>query len=65
MHEVCVRAVCEEEMQRVEDSIVKIVQGREETVPCYDESIMCPMKVVDEHFVDHTIEIEVYRLATE
>lgn len=59
MHKICERAVCEEEMQRVEESIVKIVPGMVETVPTYDKSIGCPMKVEREHFVDHTTEIEV------
>lgn len=56
LHEVCERAVTEEEMQRVVESQCKIGPGR--PAPEYDPDYVCPLKVVDEHFVDHIIEIE-------
>mmetsp|Transcript_90089 Transcript_90089/g.142351 ORF Transcript_90089/g.142351 Transcript_90089/m.142351 type:complete len:693 (-) Transcript_90089:107-2185(-) len=56
LHEVCVRAVTEEEMQRVVESQLKIGPGR--PAPEYDPDYKCPLEVVNEHFVDHIIEIE-------
>lgn len=56
LHEVCQRAVTEEEMQRVVSADVHIGKGM--PAPEYDGSIPCPLKVVDEVFVDHTVEIE-------
>eukprot|EP00928_Gymnodinium_smaydae_P097042 TRINITY_DN869_c0_g1_i2.p1 TRINITY_DN869_c0_g1~~TRINITY_DN869_c0_g1_i2.p1 ORF type:complete len:894 (+),score=167.84 TRINITY_DN869_c0_g1_i2:57-2684(+) len=56
LHEVCERAVTEEEMQRVEDSICKIGPGS--PAPTYDASYKCPLQVVSEKFIDHIIEIE-------
>lgn len=56
LHPVCERAVTEEEMQRVVESQCKIGPGR--PAPEYDPNYVCPLKVVDEHFVDHIIEIE-------
>mmetsp|Transcript_20978 Transcript_20978/g.46203 ORF Transcript_20978/g.46203 Transcript_20978/m.46203 type:complete len:644 (+) Transcript_20978:82-2013(+) len=57
MHEVCVRAVTSEEMQVVVDSELKI--GPHTPAPVYDPSYECPLKVLTEHFVDHTIEVEI------
>ncbi|CAJ1389826.1 unnamed protein product [Effrenium voratum] len=56
LHEVCRRAVTEEEMQRVVESTMKISALR--PAPTYDPSYQCPLEVVDEHFVDHIIELE-------
>jgi hypothetical protein len=56
LHEVCCRAVTEEEMQRVVESACKIGPGR--PAPEYDPNYVCPLEVVDEHFVDHIIEVE-------
>eukprot|EP00435_Cladocopium_sp_Y103_P066098 s163_g28.t1 len=56
LHEVCRRAVTEEEMQRVVESTMKIGPGR--PAPEYDPSYRCPLEVVAEHFVDHIIELE-------
>jgi len=56
LHEVCERAVTEEEMQRVVESQCKIGPGR--PAPTFDPNYVCPLKVVREHFVDHIIEIE-------
>jgi len=56
LHEVCERAVTEEEMQRVVESACKIGPGR--PAPEFDPSYVCPLKVVKEHFIDHIIEIE-------
>ncbi|CAK9006920.1 Hypothetical protein (Fragment) [Durusdinium trenchii] len=56
LHEVCRRAVTEEEMQRVVESTMKIGPGR--PAPEFDPSYQCPLEVVDEHFVDHIIELE-------
>merc|ERR1712224_950536 len=56
LHEVCRRAVTEEEMQRCEEAAFKVTPG----VPVeYDPNYVCPLEVVDEKFVEHTIEIEV------
>lgn len=57
LHEVCERAVTEEEMQRVVESACKIGPGR--PAPEFDPNYVCPLKVVDEKFVDHIIEVEV------
>mmetsp|Transcript_36083 Transcript_36083/g.84585 ORF Transcript_36083/g.84585 Transcript_36083/m.84585 type:complete len:663 (-) Transcript_36083:96-2084(-) len=56
LHEVCERAVTEEEMQRVVESARVI--GPDSPAPAYDPKYQCPLKVVDEHFVEHTVEIE-------
>lgn len=56
IHEICKRAVTEEEMQRVVESAFKIGPGS--SAPRFDPKYVCPIKVVKEHFVDHTIEIE-------
>jgi hypothetical protein len=57
LHEVCQRAVTEEEMQRVVESACKIGPGR--PAPEYDPNYECPLRVVDEKFVDHIIEVEI------
>jgi hypothetical protein len=57
IHEICERAVTEEEMQRLAESALRI--GPHSPAPKYDSSYICPLKVVKEHFVDHTIEIEI------
>jgi len=57
LHEVCERAVTEEEMQRVVESALKIGPGVE--APAYDPSYVCPLKVVNEKYIDHIIEIEI------
>lgn len=55
MLEICLRAVTEEEMQRVVDSTFRVHKdGPVE----FDASYECPIKVVDVHLVDHTIEVE-------
>ncbi|CAE7940191.1 HERC2 [Symbiodinium sp. KB8] len=54
--QVCRRAVTEEEMQRVVESTMKIGLGR--PAPEYDPNYTCPLEVVNEHFVDHIIELE-------
>eukprot|EP00930_Biecheleria_cincta_P058125 TRINITY_DN43977_c0_g1_i1.p1 TRINITY_DN43977_c0_g1~~TRINITY_DN43977_c0_g1_i1.p1 ORF type:complete len:699 (-),score=147.11 TRINITY_DN43977_c0_g1_i1:728-2824(-) len=56
LHDVCQRAVTEEEMQRVTDAMIKIGPGS--PAPEYDPSYVCPLEVVQEKFIDHTIEIE-------
>lgn len=55
-HAVCQRAVTEEEMQRIVDSSVRIGTGA--PAPEYDPNYRCPLHVVHEEFVDHTVEIE-------
>jgi hypothetical protein len=57
LHEVCERAVTEEEMQRVVDSSLRI--GPQSPAPTFDPHYRCPLQVVSEEFVDHTVEIEV------
>jgi hypothetical protein len=54
--EVCERAVTEEEMQRLADPLLKIGPGS--PPPEYDKNYVCPLRVVDEFFVDHVIEVE-------
>lgn len=56
LHEVCERAVTEEEMQRVTESLLKIGPGV--NAPEFDSNYKCPLKVLRENFVDHTIELE-------
>ncbi|CAE7373701.1 IMP3, partial [Symbiodinium natans] len=56
LHEVCRRAVTEEEMQRVVDASTTIQPGY--PAPAYDPSYKTPLRVVDEIFLDHTVEIE-------
>eukprot|EP00929_Paragymnodinium_shiwhaense_P109813 TRINITY_DN76353_c0_g1_i1.p1 TRINITY_DN76353_c0_g1~~TRINITY_DN76353_c0_g1_i1.p1 ORF type:complete len:706 (+),score=149.23 TRINITY_DN76353_c0_g1_i1:111-2228(+) len=53
---VCTRAVTEEEMQRVAEANLRVGCGAR--VPAYDPEYVCPLKVVDQRFVDRTIEIE-------
>lgn len=57
LHEVCERAVTEEEMQHVAESVFRIEPGT--PVPTFDPNYKCPLKVVHERFVDHTLELEV------
>lgn len=56
LHEVCQRAVTEEEMQRVCDA--NTIIGPDSPAPTFDPAYKCPLTVVDEVFVDHTVEIE-------
>eukprot|EP00931_Biecheleriopsis_adriatica_P072797 TRINITY_DN47199_c0_g1_i1.p1 TRINITY_DN47199_c0_g1~~TRINITY_DN47199_c0_g1_i1.p1 ORF type:complete len:626 (-),score=118.70 TRINITY_DN47199_c0_g1_i1:196-2073(-) len=56
LHDVCQRAVTEEEMQRVVESSFQIGPGT--PAPEYDPDYVCPLEVVDEHFIDHIIEVE-------
>jgi len=56
LHEVCCRAVTEEEMQRVVEAARVI--GHDSPAPAYDPNYKCPLKVVQEYFIEHTIEIE-------
>jgi hypothetical protein len=56
LHEVCSRAVIEEEMARLVESTTRI--GPDSPAPAYDSSYVCPLTVVSEDFVDHTVEIE-------
>jgi len=56
LHEVCQRAVTEEEMQRVEDAVCTISADR--AAPEFDPDYQCPLTVVDETYVDHTVEVE-------
>jgi len=55
LHEVCKRAVEEEEMQRVVEASVVI--GPHCSAPGFDPEYRCPLTVVDQHFVDYTIEV--------
>lgn len=57
LHAVCVRAVCEEEMAFLVDAATQIEPGY--AAPEYDPNEACPLKVVSENFVDHTVEIEI------
>ena len=56
LHDVCRRAVTEEEMQRVTESTVMVKPGV--SAPTYRAEDQCPLEVVEEYFVDHTIEVE-------
>ncbi|CAK0825008.1 unnamed protein product, partial [Prorocentrum cordatum] len=56
LHAVCSRAVVEEEMAFVVDSTVKVLTGK--PPPAYDPDYKCPLQVVGEDFIEHTIEIE-------
>lgn len=56
LHEVCKRAVTQEEMQRVAEALFRITPGG--PAPDYDPSYTCPIEVVDEYFNDHLIEVE-------
>lgn len=56
LHDVCQRAVTEEEMQRVCDASTHIGPGS--PAPEYDSNYKCPLTVVNEVFADHTVEIE-------
>mmetsp|Transcript_30048 Transcript_30048/g.70022 ORF Transcript_30048/g.70022 Transcript_30048/m.70022 type:complete len:664 (-) Transcript_30048:169-2160(-) len=53
---VCERAVTEEEMQRLTEAALRIAPGS--PAPTYDPNYKCPLKVLDAHFVDHTVEFE-------
>jgi hypothetical protein len=57
LEEVCERAVTQEEMQRLADPLLKIGPGS--PAPEYDSNYVCPLRVVDQFFVDHVIEVEV------
>jgi len=57
LHDVCQRAVTEEEMQRIVDSSLRI--GPSRAAPSYDPAYVCPLRVVHEDLIDHTIETEV------
>mmetsp|Transcript_16226 Transcript_16226/g.37364 ORF Transcript_16226/g.37364 Transcript_16226/m.37364 type:complete len:839 (+) Transcript_16226:140-2656(+) len=54
--EVCTRAVCEEEMQRLTE--VTTTVGPHTPAPPYDPTYRCPIKVSDAIFIEHTIEVE-------
>jgi len=56
LHEVCQRAVTEEEMARVVSSKFVIKEGS--PVPEYDSQIQCPLQVEDEVLTEKTVEIE-------
>jgi hypothetical protein len=56
LHEVCERAVVEEEMCFVVDSAVKVQPNK--PPPEHDPNYRCPLKVITEDFMEHTIEIE-------
>mmetsp|Transcript_74015 Transcript_74015/g.176175 ORF Transcript_74015/g.176175 Transcript_74015/m.176175 type:complete len:652 (-) Transcript_74015:154-2109(-) len=56
VHQVCTRAVTEEEMQRLVPSDFQIGEGT--PAPKYDPNYKCPLTVEDEVFRDHIIEIE-------
>jgi hypothetical protein len=56
LHEVCQRAVTEEEMARVVDAAVR-VQPDEPIV--FDPDYRCPLEVIGEDYVEHTVEIEI------
>lgn len=55
LREVCTRAVTVEEMQRVQEAAFRVGPGYEN--PEYDPNYVCPIEVMDERFIDHTIEI--------
>jgi len=57
LHEVCERAVTQEEMQCVVEAGFSIGPGGG-AVPEYDPLYQCPIRVVEEHFVDYTTEVE-------
>mmetsp|Transcript_66888 Transcript_66888/g.160142 ORF Transcript_66888/g.160142 Transcript_66888/m.160142 type:complete len:848 (+) Transcript_66888:112-2655(+) len=54
--EVCGRAVCEEEMQRVAEVTFSV--GPHSPPPPYDPEYKCPIQVNDAIFIEHTIEVE-------
>lgn len=56
LHEVCVRAVTVEEMQRLEKANFSIRPGMKP--PAFDPDYVCPLTVVNEVFIDHTTEME-------
>jgi len=56
LHAVCERAVTQEEMQRLAESLFKITPLC--PPPEYDPNYLCPLEVVDEYFDDHVIEVE-------
>jgi len=56
VHQVCTRAVTEEEMQRLVPSDFQIGEGT--PAPKYDPNYKCPLHVEDEVFRDHIIEVE-------
>lgn len=55
LHEICERAIAEELMQ-ITDSGLRLSPGA--SMPTPDASSPSQVKVLDEHFVDHTIELE-------
>mmetsp|Transcript_68968 Transcript_68968/g.194504 ORF Transcript_68968/g.194504 Transcript_68968/m.194504 type:complete len:675 (-) Transcript_68968:145-2169(-) len=55
LHDICDRAI-NEEMERLADPLLKI--GPRTPAPVYDPSYSSPLKVVDEFFADHVIEVE-------
>lgn len=55
MHDICHRAVTQEEMQRVVDPAFRIDKNGPSVD--FDDDYECPIKVVDAHLVDHTIEV--------
>jgi hypothetical protein len=57
LHEVCQRAIVEEEMTRLIEAAYQIGPGY--PAPDYDPNYICPLTVEKENFIDHTIEIEV------
>jgi len=56
LHEVCQRAVEEEEMGFLIDTAFVISPTN--PPPDFDPEYKCPLKVIDEKFVDYTIEVE-------
>uniref|UniRef100_A0A7S0FIA1 EF-hand domain-containing protein n=1 Tax=Pyrodinium bahamense TaxID=73915 RepID=A0A7S0FIA1_9DINO len=55
LHEVCQRAVQQEEMQRLEEAAFRIGPGYR--YPEYDPEYACPIIVADEQYVEHSLEI--------
>lgn len=56
LHEVCKRAVEDEEMCYVVEAA--FVLSASNPAPEHDPEYQCPLQVVDERFVDYTIEVE-------
>lgn len=59
LHEVCVRAVTAEEMQRLVQANFAIRAGAPS--PDFDPDYVCPLTVIDEFLVDRTVEVDVSR----